>query len=348
MINKNNYEAYILDYLEGTISEPDKQLLLLFLEEHPELKDDLEVDISLSLKEANDLPSFQFKEELLKHEALEYDLPVKDYLQIKQLEEGLSKTEQAELILTEPDQAKREEEKKRYAQLKLRQDDSIFFGGKNRLRRFVFIPALRQHIVQRSIAIAASVVVLFSLWIGLDRPDTPQPNLVNNTHNQIETTSQPIIAQSKILEKVLPNDTKPSKDSLLKLSNNPMAQPVKPVDSTANIKTTEMSQQYLATIGQIKNMEHKPINAYEYGLNVMMPQYMNNNLLRAELASIYKQIEEKDESASLSLALVESGVKVMNFLSKDQVEMSKYYNADGKVVGYQLKGENIEVNRRVK
>jgi len=50
-IDKNNYEAFMLDYLEGTISPQDKTQLLLFLEQYPELKEDLDTDISLSLQE---------------------------------------------------------------------------------------------------------------------------------------------------------------------------------------------------------------------------------------------------------------------------------------------------------
>lgn len=39
-IDKNNYEAYLLDLWEGNLSEDDQVLLYQFLEKHPELKDE--------------------------------------------------------------------------------------------------------------------------------------------------------------------------------------------------------------------------------------------------------------------------------------------------------------------
>ncbi|MCB0402727.1 MAG: hypothetical protein KDD41_11625 [Flavobacteriales bacterium] len=41
-IDKNNYEAYLLDYLEGNLSPELRAELLLFFEAHPELREDLD------------------------------------------------------------------------------------------------------------------------------------------------------------------------------------------------------------------------------------------------------------------------------------------------------------------
>lgn len=44
-INKNNYEAYLLDLWEGTLSEADKVVLYQFLAEHPELDENEALNI---------------------------------------------------------------------------------------------------------------------------------------------------------------------------------------------------------------------------------------------------------------------------------------------------------------
>jgi hypothetical protein len=44
-IDKNNYEAYILDYLEGTLSESERGAMELFAFSHPELGIDLTVEL---------------------------------------------------------------------------------------------------------------------------------------------------------------------------------------------------------------------------------------------------------------------------------------------------------------
>lgn len=43
-INLNNYEAYFLDFMEGSLSAEEKHDLFKFLEKHPELKDEFELD----------------------------------------------------------------------------------------------------------------------------------------------------------------------------------------------------------------------------------------------------------------------------------------------------------------
>src|ERR1700758_1755417 len=49
-ITIHNYEAYFLDYTEGTLSVEDERDLLLFLEEHPELKQELEDFTTITLE----------------------------------------------------------------------------------------------------------------------------------------------------------------------------------------------------------------------------------------------------------------------------------------------------------
>ncbi|MCG8582726.1 MAG: hypothetical protein MI866_22575 [Bacteroidales bacterium] len=348
MINKNNYEAYLLDYLEGTISPQDREALLLFFELHPELKSELETDISLNLNSQEQL-SFSFKDQLLKHEADVYDLPVSDFLTIKKQEEGLSKAEETELLLTEPDQQKREKKSAEYHQTILKADNSIVYTDKSKLRRFILLPAFNQYNVRRSIAAAAVIALLASVWLFTEAPDNSSPQLANTNQEkysgqQHKPEQQTVVAQSKILEKSLPNEKQPSKDSLLQLAKDPME-----LKSETIIEQKQKEKvHYLATIGHAEPFGNDEINAYEHGLNVMMPQYMDNNLLRQELASIYRQIEVEDNTPSLSLALVESGVKVMNFLSKESVKMQKYYDDNGDVVAYKVKGENLEVNRKLK
>jgi hypothetical protein len=64
-INKNNYEAYLLDLWEGNLSEDDQVLLSQFLEMHPELEgeDDLNLLEDISIIDSNvifDKASIQF------------------------------------------------------------------------------------------------------------------------------------------------------------------------------------------------------------------------------------------------------------------------------------------------
>ncbi len=52
-ISLNNYEAHYLDYLEGTLPTEDVAALLLFLEQHPQLKVDFDSIENLVLSEGS-------------------------------------------------------------------------------------------------------------------------------------------------------------------------------------------------------------------------------------------------------------------------------------------------------
>lgn len=66
-INRNNYEAWFLDYAEGTLSPEQVADLLLFLEENPDLKNELDAFEIISLEEEK--PVFEAKSLLKKNSA---------------------------------------------------------------------------------------------------------------------------------------------------------------------------------------------------------------------------------------------------------------------------------------
>lgn len=95
-INLNNYEAYFLDYLEGNLSLEATGDLLLFLEAHPELKEELEIDLDelrLSVSEAH-LPS----KDLLKRDEFDLSIESIDELIVADLEGDLSAKQHDELM----------------------------------------------------------------------------------------------------------------------------------------------------------------------------------------------------------------------------------------------------------
>lgn len=68
-ITTYNYEAFYLDYLEGNLSEEGTVMLLQFLENHPDLKSELELDedvLEFNLNSSQEVLS-KFEKEDLKH-----------------------------------------------------------------------------------------------------------------------------------------------------------------------------------------------------------------------------------------------------------------------------------------
>ena len=65
-IDKNNYEAFFLDYFEGTLSAERVAELMLFLEQHPELKKEFDEYENISLNDIEDEIKFENKDQLKK------------------------------------------------------------------------------------------------------------------------------------------------------------------------------------------------------------------------------------------------------------------------------------------
>ena len=69
-INKNNYEAFFLDYHEGNLSPQQVADLLLFVEQHPELKEEFECFENVTLDDLSNV-SFEGKSSLKKEITLD-------------------------------------------------------------------------------------------------------------------------------------------------------------------------------------------------------------------------------------------------------------------------------------
>ncbi len=351
MINRNNYEAYLLDYLEKSISPQDELLLLEFLDNNPDLKSDLEADVSLSLSNET-LPKYGFKDALRKHPSLEYDLSKIDYLLIKKQEEGLQKEEAAELVLLEPNEEELNKESSAYASSRLKRDKSIRFAEKLKLKRWVLNSRIDLRTINRIASIAVVVFLSTVIWFTQDKvADNSGAILSEKVDNFIEQPSQLASANPKVLNKKKVFQRPVSKDSLMKIANDPMGKKERKASTNKKVikieNRTEHMPKMLALSGVTINT-HKEINAYEHGLNVMIPQYMSNNILRRELAAIYGQLEKEGTDSPKMMAFLEGGVKVLNFLSSGSVGMDKYYDKDGNIVGYRVAGSALEVQHKAR
>nr|WP_321453932.1 hypothetical protein [uncultured Carboxylicivirga sp.] len=343
-INRNNYEAYILDYLEGSISPEDKAMLLSFLDANPDLKDALDVPVDLVLPY---VPVSTFdKSTLKKHPADEYELEPIEYLQIKYQEEGLTTNEKDELKSLQPNNKKREQEQKLFSLSFLKADLSTIYDEKSQLKRYAIFNRLKMQHVAAAIAIAVLATAAWFVPKQLTQNTTTiiaHNSDTNTKQNQVLAEIQPKVDNKRIIQST------PSKDSLMQIAKDPMGvskQNSRKKTKAKIIAKEETTLNNLVALNQIRITNSDSINGYEYALNVMMPQYMSNNILSRQLADIYKKIEEDNEIPAKNLALVEGGVRFLNFFSKDAVSLDKYYDEEGNLIGYNLKGNALTVRRR--
>lgn len=200
-----NYEAFYLDFLEGTLSEQDTALFLKFMEEHPELR--LEDESFVSMDDEFVSLDQTFKENLKQVSFNEAAISLNNVEQflIAQTEGLLSEHKNAELNVFLAQDPTLLHAQRVYAHTKLTADESIVYAEKSSLkqaRRVALWPII-------SLAAAASVAVFFfvgnaSLEFGQSAGSTAKINFkgVKTPSSTIENSTINIGATSVELPSV--------------------------------------------------------------------------------------------------------------------------------------------------
>lgn len=129
-INKNNYEAYFLDYHEGNLTPVQVADLLFFVEQHPELKEEFENFENFSLEDFSSI-EFENKSSLKK----EITLDNKEEYFIRAVENELNPTEIGLLNNFLKQYPQFLVDLELFQKTKLSLDTSIVFEHKNGLKR---------------------------------------------------------------------------------------------------------------------------------------------------------------------------------------------------------------------
>ena len=133
-INEHNYEAWFLDYAEGSLSAEQEAELMAFLEQHPALREELE-EFELMVLDAPEL-EFDSKESLKAPEAAgTITGSLADDLLIGELEGTLSTNEKATLAEMLRQHPVLEAERTVYKNTVLQPDTAMVYADKAGLKR---------------------------------------------------------------------------------------------------------------------------------------------------------------------------------------------------------------------
>ena len=163
-INRQNYEMYLLDYIEGHLPENMVPAMIAFLKNNPDIEN--EAGALLENVFAPEFVKFDNKNTLKK--TLGSDIPgisKFEQLSVACVEKEISKEEQAYLnILIDKDLQKKKEHQL-IQKTKILADLSVVFEHKNRLKHSAAVIRLLSN--RTYWAVAASIAVLFTLGILL-------------------------------------------------------------------------------------------------------------------------------------------------------------------------------------
>ena len=350
MISKDNYEIWMMDYLDGNLSDSDQELLLQFLEENPHLKEELNGLDNTILSPINE--TFNDKTGLLKSQADEYQIEYSEYIAIKEVEEGLDKDE----LKWKKDYLNENSEHSKlfllYTKTLLKADQTIRYQFKGSLKRVKLIPALKVSSIKR-ISAAAAIALLLSvgtLPFLKKSADNIQTVAVNDTPSLI---TMPKIKKGKVDNSK--NNVEEKSIAAKKVHAEKVKTSSKIIQKEKSNNSSNIDRREEINLTPLQNMGIEPIkshrlNAYEVGLNNMMPIIIANNLEKKEkeYLAMKSHVNEESQRLSRSARAIVSGVKVINFLAGNETTMKKVVNEDGQLVAYQVESDNISIRQRIK
>ncbi len=309
MINKNNYEAFFLDYLEGNLSEAAQQALNNFLLQYPELR-----------KELNDMQIIEMEESYASFSQKELKaIPFKndfDNFCIAKLENDLTCEELKlfdDFLLADNIRTKTYLQ---YEKTKLVPNKQVLYPYKSSLKkRFTILFPYGQ------IAVAASIMLF--IWVGIKFLQVPQ------IENQLATlNSLPQASFMPLKNDRTANTLAKSYYPKLKTTQQPQT-----LESKINQQATPPQKQVIEVIElQIKSKIAEPLLA-EATINDTIVINTNHNttntVTNSGLANIglgWKSSQKRDPK-SLFYAMAKSGVNKLNNIVKSKIKIKKSYDS---------------------
>jgi hypothetical protein len=209
-ITRENYEPYFLDYLEGNLDENLVDDLMEFLQQNPDLKNELEMHESITIP--NFTAEYDSKEKLYRH-PLDHT-PTFENKVVAWMEGDLDENEKREFTAYLEKRPTKKKELKRFEETRLAPDLSVTFAKKEKLYRQ---PVIRP-ILFWTMRVAAILLIAIALW-NLWPSDTA------------EIIDQPVVSELQP-EKIVPESSALTENFVVDLQDAEKDQtPIKSGDS---------------------------------------------------------------------------------------------------------------------
>jgi hypothetical protein len=318
-IDRQNYEQYFMDYLDGILNEEQTEVLLAFLEFNPDLKNELAGLEKMHL--TPDETSYDSKDSLLRAESeLAKATILKDFDMycISSMEQDI--TSEDEEILQEiiREDSEREATYRLYKTARLMPDETIVYPGKVQLKkRFIGIP---YRIILPAAAAVAAMLILLQLFTGRESEpgiqtlaeEFPQPvpeDPVSNPAPMINAEQGP---EENFPE---PMNVKAERQIILAEKSG------KGDDSSISKEKVRMEK--LGSIS-IRNLENPDA---EYGRKISdHPEIQHTRMFEQYLSS---SIQSAEDSRLSWWFLADAGVRGLNSISEDEYRLDLEKNKDG-------------------
>jgi len=349
-INRNNYEAFLLDLMEGKLSVEEKQKIRDFLKMNPDCAMLNEETKPWILETAK--VTFSGKEQLKK------ELPDSgsklsngnfDLFSIARLEGDLTTAQEME------HQAKVESDKQRikewqvWKQTKL-QAQSVIFPGKQKLKKST---GINRRVIWLSLFSAAATVALLFTLLRNDEV-LPEMEIAVETPNQIpvievpQTESVPLASQAQEITIAVADE--PVMFSIKKNPDRPIESPQKQDTMSLN-QPRKVEARAIRLAGNVSYAtDALPESPYDQikALDIPPSDIYISSLTLAQISEIDLQeaIEDYTEEKNISLwSIANSGIKGINKITGSEISLLATRDDEGDVSGFRLRSKRFSLSR---
>ncbi len=331
-INRNNYEEYFLDFLEGSLSPSEEDLLMSFLNNNPDLKEELEL--------LNDIPEIKTEETFLEKTALKKSVNNVgnnsdnfNELCIARIEDDLSKEECNEFDSFINENNKRKNEFELFKLTKVKADHNIVFKNKQELKKSTFGLFMIKNRYS-IISAAASIIIALALFTLIPKNTNDIPLNIA----EVEKTEDKKAVYKEVKEEQSSNEQiaevvepviKVKEEQIYKTENTGN---VGLIDSVNIVEQKNIYYQYEKLTARVIELDYQPLNK-----SIVYPEYV-----------IYQLAEpESNKNRHFSVKSLIAGVinkEVFNRDRKEKIEMFDVAQASLNGIN-RITGSNMTLTR---
>ncbi len=356
MITSENYEIFVLDYLEGKL-EPELNLaFLVFLDGNPEIREEIESFEMVKLVSAD--AEYPDKESLKRVSGdLLNEIPVFEKSCIAHLEKDQTDLEFIEFreeLFLDPEKQKVYEE---FGKTILK-PGTVSFDSKNALKKLVPERRTKRFLIWYA---AASVILLFLLTNPFKNSIQQDKGMLASENAEIVVELSPVsrgegtsLSEAKhvqsytSVEEISPAGQFESKDK--SIADYPVSEMQNSIIEVKHEQNNIIALQSLGgtlPAGKVNNLSLKaPLIYIPVYLDAKDMETLEALTLDDFKIKIIQEPKEEKKAVSFLLALFSSGVKGLNKATGSNIEMETSLNEYGKLTAFAFNSNNLKIRSK--
>jgi len=347
-INRDNYEIFVIDFLEGNLSEKEMIAFQLFLSENDDIKNEVEGFDEVNLVAENVV--FSEKTNLKKTEFSDnINCSYFEELCITKIEDELTLEQHKDFNKLINESNNNKEIYNQFVKAKLSPNFNIIYKDKKKLKKY-FLST--KSILYATMSIAASLIFIFMIIKSIDNKNTNY-QAFNSNKNFNEYNSHRMVfekkssdnsklqninkAQNKIVNTIIPNITELQNNENQIAENNVTAlkRETENILSVEKISTNKISTIY--DTNQTIELAYNPNVAEQ--LNVYEKYQHTKELITS---TIKNKIDKTRETEFTAFEIAETAIKGYNNLTESDVKLQKILDENGNMAAINITSSNFD------